>query len=281
MRWRVPDAAVEIVHFADPWCWWSWGLEPVLQRLREVYGTQVKISYKMGGITDDVSQWRREYHVNEDAALRAWAAESISATGMPADPNYFLVSGVTSTLPACAAVKAAQMQSEERGEHFFRRLVEEIQLASRNGSDESVYLEVARKVGLDPVRLRRDIASGSAYELLEKDRRAMDSNFLTLTYIGTKTKRTQTVSGVFAAREHEEAVLKVTDQPLVRKTPVDILDYLERHEGFRVPTKEIAEVFSTSPAEAHRRLLALAAAGKLDQHELSFGATCWSRARRS
>ena len=43
------DPPIEIVHFADPWCWWSWGLEPILQRLREVYGDNVQVTYKMGG----------------------------------------------------------------------------------------------------------------------------------------------------------------------------------------------------------------------------------------
>src|SRR5713101_6562472 len=62
-------ALVDVIHFADPSCWWSWGLEPILNRLREVYGDQISIKYKMGGITDDFSDWRREYDVVADEAL--------------------------------------------------------------------------------------------------------------------------------------------------------------------------------------------------------------------
>ncbi len=90
-------ALVEVVHFADPWCWWSWGLEPVLSRLKEVYGDQINVVYKMGGITDDVSEWRREYDVVDDQALKAWVAESTSLTGMPADNEYYFKSGVKTT----------------------------------------------------------------------------------------------------------------------------------------------------------------------------------------
>ena len=57
---------IEVIHFADPWCWWSWGLEPVVNRIKQVYGDQIKIVYKMGGITDNVSDWRKEYDVVED-----------------------------------------------------------------------------------------------------------------------------------------------------------------------------------------------------------------------
>src|SRR5881409_4084176 len=79
------EPPIEVVHFADPWCWWSWGLEPVLSSLKEVYGDQINVVYKMGGITDDVSEWRREYDVVDDQALKAWITESTSLTGMPAD----------------------------------------------------------------------------------------------------------------------------------------------------------------------------------------------------
>src|SRR5438552_11988046 len=116
--------AIEVVHFADPWCWWSWGLEPVLQRLKEVYGDQVEVQYRMGGITDNVSEWRREYEVVEDEALKGWIGDSNSITGLPVDPECYLKAKVRTTWPACIAVKAAQLQDEERGERFYGRLME-------------------------------------------------------------------------------------------------------------------------------------------------------------
>ena len=273
---HASEPAVEIVHFADPWCWWSWGLEPILQHLREAYGDQVKITYRMGGITDNVSEWRKEYDVTEDDALRTWITESTSATAMPADPEYYLNTKVKSTLPACAAVKAAQIQSEDLGERFFRRLMETIQLESKNGSDETVYLKIAREVGLDLARLKRDISSGRASKLLEEDRRAMNVNFLTLTYINTKTRKVKDVGNAFTAAEHDRAVEEVTDGILTKKTSVDILDYFERHKGFTMPAKEIAEVFSISEYDAKSRLLELAAGGLLERREFAFGVTCWS-----
>jgi len=118
------DALMEVVHYADPLCWWSWGLEPVLQRLREVYGDQVKITYKMGGFAESIAEWRKEYDVVEDKALRHWIAESISLTKNPIDIDYILKTRLESSWPACIAVKAAQIQDEVLAEKYFRSLME-------------------------------------------------------------------------------------------------------------------------------------------------------------
>src|SRR3989449_6576669 len=95
-RRRAPP--IEIVHFADPWCWWSWGLEPVLQRLKAVYGENLKVTYKMGGQFESLREWMREYGVDEHTALD-WIRESIELTKMPVRPDYYLRTGVTSSYP--------------------------------------------------------------------------------------------------------------------------------------------------------------------------------------
>jgi SAM-dependent methyltransferase/predicted DsbA family dithiol-disulfide isomerase len=264
------------MHFADPWCWWSWGLEPALQRLKEIYGEQVKISYMMGGITDDILEWRKEYDVVEDDALKAWIADSNSITGMPADPECYLKTKVKSTWPACIAVKAAQIQGEQVGEHFYRKLMETTLLECRNGSNEEVYLKVAGEVGLDLHRFKTDIGSGKAGRLFEKDKKAMNVSFLTLRYINRRTGKKKDVDNAFSSSEHEKAVEQLTGGKLNKKTPVDILEYLEHDQGALVPPKEIAEVFSITQDEARDRLAALTKSGLLQKHEFSFGATCWS-----
>jgi len=200
MNSHASEAAVEIVHFADPWCWWSWGLESVIQRLKAVYGDQIKVIYRMGGITDDVSEWRREYDVVKDEELRSWITESTSITRMPADPEYYLKTKVKSTWDACVAVKAAQAQGEEMGERFYRRLMETIQLESKNGSEEEVYSEVAKEVGLDLWRLKREIDSGKARESFQNDKKAMGVSFLTLSYVNRKTGEKKDVGNVFSRR---------------------------------------------------------------------------------
>src|SRR3990172_7445639 len=136
---QADSHAVDVVHFADPWCFWSWGLEPILRRLKEVYGDQIKVEYRMGGITDDIGQWRKDYDVAEDEALRTWVRDSASLPRVPTHPDFYLRTKVETTWPACVAVKAAQMQSEELAERFLRRLMETIQVEAKNGNREEVY----------------------------------------------------------------------------------------------------------------------------------------------
>src|SRR5437667_12794645 len=115
----------------------------------------------MGGITDDVSEWRREYDVVDDQALKAGVAESTSLTGMPADNEYYLKSGVKTNWPACIAFKAAQLQGEVVAEQFLRRLMEVIALEAKDVSGDESLEEVKKEVGMDTARLGRDIRSGN------------------------------------------------------------------------------------------------------------------------
>ena len=153
----MPEAPIEIVHFADPWCWWSWGLEPVLQRLREVYGDQVKVTYRMGGEFETLTGWMREYGVDE-ASAQDWIRESLEAMGNPVRPDYYVRTGVESSYPACRAFKAAELQSAKLAERYFRRMMEAFGLECRPGTDEEL-LRLAAEVGLDRERLREDMAS--------------------------------------------------------------------------------------------------------------------------
>ncbi len=285
---RVPDEStmvsspeessgplVDVLHFADPWCWWSWGLEPILNRLREVYGDQIKVVYKMGGITDDVSEWRREYDVVDDPALRAWVTESTSLTGMPADPEYYLKSRVKTTWPACVAFKAAQLQGEELAERFLRRLMEIIALDAKDLSTEEALVKVGKEVGLDPARLGRDIKSVKVKSLFEHDKAEMDVSFLTLVYLNRRTGKGSAVSNVFQSAHHEETLEKVAGVKLSRRTPVDILEYFERHEGETVFPKELSEVFGISPFEVEGRMKTLADGGLVERREFPFRAAGW------
>ena len=262
---------VEIIHYADPWCWWSWGLEPVISRIKEVYGDQVRVLYKMGGITDDITEWKKEYGMQEDDALRQWVAESSELTGMPADKDYFLKSGIKSTWPACIAFKAAQLQDEVLAERFLRRLTEVIALESKNGSDEDVYLKVAKEAGLDTARLRTDAKSKKTRELFEHEREGMNVSFLTLMYRNVRTGKSLPVGNVFESAHHEEALEKVAGG-LVRNKPVDILGYFERHQGSTIFPKELSEVFGISRFEVESRMKTLSSGGIVEEKKFPFGA---------
>ncbi len=257
----MTEPPIEIVHFADPWCWWSWGLEPVLQRLREVYGDNLRVTYRMGGQFESLGAWMEEYGVDEHAT-RDWIRESIDLTGMPVVPDYYFRTKVETSHEACLAFKAAQAQSEELAAKYFRRMQEAFALECRPATQETL-LALAAEVGLDTDRLHRDFHSAAVEKAFEADRHEMHHsgvNFLSLLIRNRAGK--QVVTGeTFTARPFE-AIIDDLAPGLPRRSPADILEYVEHHRGL-TPAHEIAEVFRIPDEDAAARLDTLATAGVL------------------
>ena len=268
----VTKPPVEVVHFADPWCWWSWGLEPVLQRLREVYGDNVKVTYKMGGQFRSLREWMQEYGV-DDRTTVDWIRESIALMKMPVRPDYYFRTGVTSSYPACAAFKAAQRQSEELAARYFRRMLEAFALECRPATDEEL-VRLASEVGLDGGLLKTDMRSEEVERAFEADRLEMQGsgvNFLSL-LIRNREGKEAFKSEVFTAKPFETIIDDLVPG-LPKRSPADILEYVEHHRRF-TPAPEIAEVFRIPDEDAAARLEKLAAAGLLTTHGFE-GIAAW------
>lgn len=269
---KVTRGGVEVVHFADPWCWWSWGLEPVLRRLKEVYGDGVEVRYRMGGTFDDVKEWMKEYGV-DDASTVDWIRESSGVTGNPTDPEYLRKSRVKSTYPACRAFKAAELQDPHRAERYLRRMMESFQVKAEGAAQERL-LSMAHDVGLDPKRLKQDMASREVEEAFEADRRAMERegvNFLSLKI--TTGGKSEVKGEAFTSGPYEEIIDRLAPG-LPKRTPADILDYLEKHRDL-TPAHEVAEVFRIADGDALERLGGLEGAGLLSSFSYA-GAPFWT-----
>jgi arsenite methyltransferase len=258
------QAAIEIIHYADPWCWWSWGLEPVLQRLKEVYGENLKITYRMGGQFESLQEWMKEYGVDEHGTLD-WIRESIELTRMPLRPDYYLRTGVTSSYPACRSFKAAQLQGEELAARYLRRMMEAFGLECRKSTDDEL-IRLAKEAGLDGSRLRKDLDTEEVANALEADIHEMHQtgvNFLSL-LVRSRDGREVVKGEIFTAGPFE-TIIDDLAPGLPKRSPADILEYVEHHRTF-MPAHEIAEVFRIPDEDAGRRLETLAKAGLLTPH---------------
>lgn len=262
-----------MVHFADPWCWWSWGLEPVLRRLKEVYGDGVEIVYRMGGVFDDVNEWMKEYGVDEDSTVD-WVKESIEITKNPLNPDYLRQSGVKSSYASCLAFRAAAMQDPHKSDRYFRRLMEAFQLEARPLSDE-VLAQLATEVGLDGQRILKDMTSRGVQKSFEADMEAMatsHANFLSL--LMERGEDGVLLGETFTSKPFEEEIDKLAPG-LPKRTPTDILEYLEKLHGHLVSTQEVSEVFQILPEDAEARLQTLEEAGFLESRRFPF-ASYWA-----
>jgi SAM-dependent methyltransferase/predicted DsbA family dithiol-disulfide isomerase len=266
------EPAVRVVHFADPWCWWSWGLEPVLRRLEAVYGDRLEVVYRMGGMAEDIDAWMHEYGMDPSTTVD-WIRESRDMMGNPMDPEYIRKSGVRSSFPACRAFEAAKAQDPRRAVRYLRRMIEAFQVRVEPATDATL-LRLAREVGLDPARLERDMASQAAADALEDDRRAMERarvNFLSLLVMAGG--QSEAKGEVFTSGPFEEIIDRLAPG-LPKRTPVDLLEYLEAHRDL-VTAREIAEVFRIAEDDAATRLTTLESADILSRSD-HVGASFWT-----
>ncbi len=168
---------IEIIEFTDPVCTWCWGSEPVLRKLETRFGEQVKISYIMGGLVQDITSFYDSYNDiggDPDRSNRNIAKHWMDASarhGMPVKSDGFKLFSREhpSTYPQNIAYKAAQMQDPTLANKFLRRIREASAAEARQTNTTEVLLELASEVGLDIVRFLDDFTHGSAQRAFEQD----------------------------------------------------------------------------------------------------------------
>jgi putative protein-disulfide isomerase len=168
---------IEIIEFTDPVCTWCWGSEPVLRKLETRFGEQVKISYIMGGLVQDITSFYDSYNDiggDPDRSNRNIAKHWVDASarhGMPVKSDGFKLFSREhpSTYPQNIAYKAAQLQDQALANKFLRRIREASAAEARQTNTTEVLLELASEVGVDIVRLLDDFTHGAAQRAFEQD----------------------------------------------------------------------------------------------------------------
>ncbi len=152
-------SAIHVRYYTDPFCPWSWALEPALRRLVHDFGDGLRFTYVMGGMA-------REFGAVEPLVGESLAAGSES--GMPVDPRLWLQAPPRSSYPACIAVKAAAEQGDPAP--YLRRLREGLMCRRRKLDSADALIEEARLGGrLDIEHFRVDLGSHAILEAFGAD----------------------------------------------------------------------------------------------------------------
>lgn len=166
---------VEVRYYTDPACSWSWGSEPELRRLIWEFDAELRFRWVMGGLARHYGDEYRDEGSGIGAGpdcfadLTAHWLEVAAETGMPFDPRIWSQSPITSTYPACMAVKAASEQGDEAGGRYLRRLREGLMLERRKLDHTEPLVAVAGEAGLDVGRFRLDLGSNAITEAFATD----------------------------------------------------------------------------------------------------------------
>ena len=150
---------VHIYYYTDPFCPWSWALEPAWRKLAFAFAGSLSVTYVMGGMARAVG---------DATPLVSEMLEAAEQSGMPVDPRMWLAGAPRSSHPACLAVIAAAEQGDPAP--YLRRLREGLLCRGRKLDTADALIDEARGVsGLDVERLRVALGSHAILEAFGGD----------------------------------------------------------------------------------------------------------------
>ena len=152
---------VPVHYFTDPTCPISWGYEPSTRRLAVEFGDSLAWKLVMGGLG-------RDYKGHENGALVRWVQDAAEIE-MPVDPLLWKESPITSSYPACIAVKAAAEQGIDAQARYLRVLREGLLCFRRKLDTLEPFVEEARRARLDVEPFRSAAASHATLEAFGAD----------------------------------------------------------------------------------------------------------------
>jgi len=266
---------IELLEFQDPYCTWCWGSEPILRKIKELYGDQVKIIFKAGGLIEDLNEQIAQQWFEQVAQHWLDASER---HGMPVNVQVWqdLQGEFRSTYPANIAYKAAQMQDPEIADTFLRRMREAAAVERRYIHKTNVQLELAREVGLDSEKFVNALEDSSAekafYEDLEEFK-ALGSKAYPTFIITSRQGKRALLSGYRRFELFERIFKDLAGDELVKKrleaTSVSILEFIRTYD--KVATREVAEVFDLTDSQAKEMLKSLESEGSVVEKKAGNG----------
>lgn len=275
-------AVVQIICFTDPYCTWCWGSEPILGKIKEVYGNQVGISYRMGGLVKDIATFTDPGNAiggkNWYRQVADHWVEASSHHGMPVDEQVFfdIKDDFKSTYPASIAFKAAQMQGEELGNRYLRALRVAASSERKAVHRLDVQVELANEIGLELDRFQDDINSGTAESAFNEDLqecRAKGARGFPSYLIRNSKGQEMMLGGYTSFKTFETWLNELAGAELIKKELA--LELTQAHDFItrygKVAPKEISEVFDVTLEDAEQFLKNLVEKEILEENKTGNG----------
>jgi predicted DsbA family dithiol-disulfide isomerase len=229
---------VRLLYFTDPICSSCWGIEPQLRKLKQAYGDYFSIDYRMGGLLKSWDEYGgRDVRSAADVAQH-WD-EASAQYGMPIDGDVWTEDPLTSSYPPSIAVKAAQLQGEEKAVQFLRRLREMVFVEKKNITRWEHLAQAALETGLDVVPFRKAYET-SAEALFMQDLEVAKAwgvrGFPTIFFIDEEDNRFK----VYGSKPYEvyvQALLKLVPDAQPKTAPYSYDTVLKNYGS--VTTKEL------------------------------------------
>ena len=272
--------------YTDPACSWSWATEPERRRLEWEFGERLRWIPVMGGLA-------RAWDAADHAELIVEWLEAGAESGMPYEPLIWEHNPLSSSYPACQAVKAAAEQGPEAAMRYLRRLREGIMLGQRALDHTESLVAEAGPAGLDRERFENDLRSHASVEAFGADldevreppaearelgevKQSLGGervSFPSLVFVGEDGSR-HGVFGPASYEEHRDAAIAAGAEPVTD----DLAEPLAAIERFgRLTTRELEELTGRPRPVLEAELWALARDWRLRPETYPSG-TVWQLA---
>lgn len=275
MKEHAHSQTIKVLHATAPTCFWSWGYEAVLNRLKLVYGDQIETKLVTLCVYDNFDEWLKNYEMTFQETVE-WAKECSELMQIPLETNLKRENFPKSVLPATFAVFAAQKQGHDKAERLQRAILRRFNIELQDVSKEAVLVEAANEAGLDIAKFKKDFADKKAREKdAEHQGEGMPHiplSFYNIVVMAADGKRYVNLEHAFDPKVVEGAIDYLSDGKLKKKEPADIAAYLRQH-GL-APLMEISRVFNLTPETAKEKLSALEKQNKI-QKKILAGAPHW------
>lgn len=265
---------VTITSYTDPYCTWCWGSEPMLTKLRVLYGSAVSLRFVMGGLVRDIEQfsdpgngiggtdWYRQ-------VADHWRIAG-QRHGMPVDANIWfdIKDEWRSTYPASIFAKAAEIVDPPKGARFLRRLREAASAERLAIHRADVAAVLAEEVGIDPTRLAAAVSDGRAEAAFAEDRKECRARGIhAFPTFSLKNSRAEELG--LSGYSPFSTILRAIDRlsgkalpaPRVLHIETDLFEVIELNGS--ITAREAAEVFDMAASSAQDALEEVATCGLL------------------
>jgi len=157
-----------LFYIHDPMCSWCWGFSATWHKLQRILPPNIRVKYLLGGLA-----------VDSDALMPISMQSSIKQTWrniqeeIPGTEFNFEFwaknSPRRSTYPACRAVIAARIQSEDFAEKIIEAIQHAYYLNAANPSNNAILIEIAKNMALDINKFKQDLSSPQTQSQLDNE----------------------------------------------------------------------------------------------------------------
>lgn len=271
-------AAVRLWHAAAPTCFWSWGYEGTLHRIRLRYGNQVEIRFIPAVVHTDLQEWMQHNDLTRDS-WDAWAAKAGKKMGIPIFTAYSTAKVPNDQTPATRAVVAAFRQGHPQGERFLRELLRRNVVEGKDVTRKATLLSSAKASGLDVKAFTKAMQKETAALDEEGDRMGDGMPHAPLGFynliLEDGSGRTLMMDFAFDPKPVEDAIEFLTARKLKKLSPSDPAAFL----ASAGPTHaiELSRAFGWPAARVKKELARLEAKGLVKPIEIA-GHPYWKAA---